>query len=215
MEKSLSCDTVGLTHRMNGWRRVADCSTLHVSSLCSEAVALLLIFATVSGIALNRMRQRIQLTERDEYVRIVARVPADLEHACRRLARSEGWILGDLCRSLIVLAACGSYLTLRSSEPTQPLSDGHSSGVLEQYLGARAYAPRTGRRSKLITVRLPTGVARMLALYSKLMARLRSHVYTRFLRAGLLMYLTSEQRLAESLKAASPRASVGANQCRR
>jgi hypothetical protein len=104
---------------------------------------------------------------------------------------------------------------LRSSEPAQPVSDGRSSGVLEQYLGARAYAPRTGRRSKLITVRLPTGVARMLALYSKLMARLRSHVYTRFLRAGLLMYLTSEQRLAESLKPASPRASVDTNHCRR
>jgi hypothetical protein len=39
-----------------------------------------------------------------------------------------------------------------------------------------------------MTVRLPTGVARMLALYSKLIARLRSHAYTRLLRAGLLMW---------------------------
>jgi len=169
----------------------------------------------IGVIALNRMRQRIQLPERDEYVRIVARVPADLEHACRHLARSEGWILGDLCRSLIVLAACGSYLTLRSSEPSYSMSNGRSSSVLEQYLGARAYAPRSGRRSKLITVRLPAGVARMLALYSKLMARLRSHVYARFLQAGLLMYLTSEQRLIQSLKAASPRAGVATNRCRR
>jgi hypothetical protein len=161
------------------------------------------------------MRQRIQVSERGGYVRIVVRVPADLEHACRRLANSEGWGLGDLCRSLIVLGACGSYLALRSSEPPYSMSDGRSSSVLEQYLGARAYAPRTGRRSKLIAVRLPTGVARMLALYSKLMARLRSHVYTRFLRAGLLMYLTSEQRLIQSLKAASPRAGVDANHSRR
>jgi hypothetical protein len=219
MEKSLSCDTVGLTPGMNGHGFMAALvllnATLHISSLQSGAIALLLIFATVSATALNRMRQRIQLTERDGYVRIVARVPANLEHACRRLARSEGWILGDLCRNLIVLAACGSYLASRSSEPSHSTSNGRFSSVLEQYLGARAYAPRTGRRSKLITVRLPTGVAGSLALYSKLMARLRSHVYTRFLRAGLLMYLTSEQRLAESLNAASPRASVDANHCRK
>jgi hypothetical protein len=161
------------------------------------------------------MRQRIQLSERDEYARIVARVPADVDHACRRLANSEGWGLGDLCRSLIVLGATGSYLTLRSSEPPHSMSNGRSSSVLEEYLGVRAYAPRTGRRSKVMTVRLPTGVAGSLVLYSKLMARLRSHVYTRFLRAGLLMYLTSEQRLAESLKAASPRAGVGTNHCGR
>jgi len=169
----------------------------------------------VSVVVLNRMRQRIQLPERDGYIRIVARVPADLEHACRCLANGEGWALGDLCRSLIVLGACGSYLTLRSSEPQQPISDGRFSSVLKQYLGAQAYAPRTGRRSKLITVRLPTGVARSLILYSGLVSRLRSHVCARLLRAGLLMYLKSEQRLAESLQAASPRAGADANHDRR
>ena len=150
-----------------------------------------------SVIMLNRMRQRIQLPESDAYSRIVARVPADLENACRRLANSEGWGLGDLCRSLIVLGACGSYLGLRSSEPTWSTSNSRSSSVLKEYFGARPYAPRTGRRSKIITVRLPTGVARSLLLYSRLASRLRSHVYARFLRAGLLKYLTSEQRLAE------------------
>jgi hypothetical protein len=91
------------------------------------------------------------------------------------------------------------------------MSNDRFSSVLKEYLGAQAYAPRTGRRSKVMAVRLPTGVARMLALYSRLVASLRSHVYTRLLRAGLLMYLTSEQRLAESLKAASPSVGVGAN----
>jgi hypothetical protein len=190
-------------------------STLCASSLHSVAIALLLIFATVSVVALNRMRQRIQLPERNEYSRIVARVPADLEHACRRLANGEGWALGDLCRSLIVLGACGSYLRLCSSEPQQPISDGRFSSLLKEYLGARAYAPRTGRRSKLITVRLPTGVARSLVLYSRLVSTLRSHVYARLLRAGLLMYLKSEQRLAESLQTASPRGGADANHCRR
>jgi hypothetical protein len=164
-----------------------------------------------SVVALNRMRQRIQLPEKGEYSRIVARVPADLEQACRRLANSEGWRLGDLCRSLIVLGACGSYLTLHSSEPQQRMSDGRFSSVLKEYLGARAYAPRTGRRSKLITVRLPTGVARSLVLYSRLVSTMRSHVYARLLRAGLLMYLKSEQRLAESLQTASPRVGAEAN----
>jgi hypothetical protein len=161
------------------------------------------------------MRQRIQLPERNDYSRIVARVPADLEQECRRLANSERWALGDLCRSLIVLGACGSYLTLRSSEPQQPISDNRFSSVLKQYLGAQAYAPRTGRRSKLITVRLPTGVARSLILYSRLVSTLRSHVYARLLRAGLLMYLKSEQRLAESLQTLGPRAGADANHDRR
>jgi len=87
--------------------------------------------------------------------------------------------------------------------------------VLKEYLGARAYAPRTGRRSKLITVRLPTGVARSLLLYSRLVSTLRSHVYARLLQAGLLMYLKSQQRLAESLQAAGPRVGTDANHDRR
>jgi hypothetical protein len=55
----------------------------------------------------------------------------------------------------------------------------------------------------------------MLALYTRLMARFRSHVYARLLQAGLLMHLTSEQRLVERLKAASPRACVDTNHCGR
>jgi len=160
---------------------------------------------------LNRMRQRIQFPERDEYIRIVARVPADLEQACRRLAKTEGWGLGDLCRNLIVLAACASYLTLRSPEPSQQESNGPRSSVLKEYLGVQAYAPRTGRCSRLITVRLPVGVARSLIRYSKLVSRLRSHAYARLLRAGLLMYLESEQRLVESLRTASPREATEMN----
>ena len=161
------------------------------------------------------MRQRIQLPERDEYSRIVARIPAHLDQACRRLAKIEGWELGDLCRNLIVLGACGSYLTLRSSEPQKPTSDSHFSSVLKQYLGARAYAPRTGRRSRLMTVRLPTGVARSLVLYSKLTSRLRSHVCARFLQAGLLIYLTAKLRLARSLETAHLAVGLGANHDRR
>jgi hypothetical protein len=112
---------------------------------------------------------------------------------------------------LIVLGASGSYLTLHSSQHPYSMSNGRSPSVLKQYLGARAYAPRIGRRSKLITIRLPTGVARMLALYSKLMTRLRSHVYARFLQAGLLIYLTSEQCLVESHNATSTRTDMPAN----
>jgi len=66
-----------------------------------------------------------------------------------------------------------------------------------------------------MTAYLPTGVARSLALYSKLTSRLRSHVYTRFLQAGLLIYLTCEQRLAEALGASGPRVSADTNDDRR
>jgi len=161
------------------------------------------------------MRQRIQFVEKGRYARIVARIPADLERACSRLSKSQGWELGDLYRSLILLGACGSYLTLRPPKPSRPTQDSRFSGVLERYLGGRAYAPRTGRRSKIMTAYLPIGVARSLALYSKLTSKLPSHVYTRFLRAGLLIYLTCEQRLAEALGASGPRASADTNDDRR
>jgi len=157
------------------------------------------------------MRRRIQFAEKGKYGRIMARIPADLERACKRLASSEGWGLGDLYRSLIVLGACGSYLTLRPSERHEHASDAPFSSVAKQYPGGRLYAPRTGRRSRIITVYLPSGVARWLTLYSKLTSELRSHVYARFLRAGLLIYLTSVQRLAEKLEAAGPRASADMN----
>jgi len=161
------------------------------------------------------MRQRIQFVEKSRDSRIVARVPADLYQACSRLADSEGWELGDLYRSLTVLGACGSYLTLHASEPREPVSDDRFSSVLRQYLGGRVYAPRSGRRSKIITVYLPATVGRSLGLYSKLTSRLRSHVYARFLQAALLIYLTSKQRLAQSLEAAASRVSRDTNHDRR
>jgi len=157
------------------------------------------------------MRRRIQFAEKGKYGRVAARIPADLERTCKRLASSEGWGLGDIYRSLIVLGACGSYLTLRPSERHEHTSDASFSSVTKQYLGGRLYAPRSGRRSRIITVYLPTGVARWLALYSKLTSELRSHVYARFLRAGLLIYVTSEQRLAEKLEASGSGASVDTN----
>jgi len=46
-----------------------------------------------SVIAADRIYQRIQFHEKAMYSRIVARIPADLEHACRRLAEVEGWEL--------------------------------------------------------------------------------------------------------------------------
>jgi hypothetical protein len=73
-------------------------------------------------------------------VRIVAKVPTNLEYARRRLARTEGWALAALCRMLIMLGTRGSYLILRSSELPCSMSNGYSTDVLEQYLGARAYA---------------------------------------------------------------------------
>ena len=123
--------------------------------------------------------------------------------------------LGDLYRSLILLGACGSYLTLRSPKAPQLTQDNRFSSVLERYLGGRAYAPRTGRRSKIMTAYLPIGVARSLVLYSELTSKLPSHVYTRFLRAGLLIYITCERRLAEALGASGRRVSANTNSDRR
>lgn len=125
--------------------------------------------------------------------------------------RTEGWELGDLYRSLIVLGACGSYLTLRSSRPREAASDSDLRSVLGEYLGGRVYAPRSGRRSGLVAVSLPAAVARSLALYAQLMSELRSHVYTRLLRAGLLIYVRSAQSLVESLEAAGAGASGDEN----
>jgi len=161
------------------------------------------------------MRQRIQFPEKARYARIVARIPADLERACSRLSKSQGWELGDLYLSLILLGACGSYLTLRSPKAPQLTQDNRFSSVLERYLGGRAYAPRTGRRSKIMTAYLPIGVARSLVLYSELTSKLPSHVYTRFLRAGLLIYITCERRLAEALGASGRRVSANTNSDRR
>jgi hypothetical protein len=160
------------------------------------------------------MHERIQLREKAKYSRIVARIPADLDKACRHLALSEGWGLGNLHRSLILVGACGSFLTLRPPRSGERLSGGSFPSVLRQYLRKRMYAPRTRKRSKLITVCLPKRVADLLAQYSSLSGRLRSHTYARLLRAGLLVYLTSEQELFRAL-AASDRVTVDQNHQRR
>ena len=160
------------------------------------------------------MHECIQLREKGKYSRIVARIPADLDLACRHLAHNEGWGLGDLHRSLILVGACGSFLTLRPPRYREPLSGSSFPSMLRQYLGKRMYAPRTGKRSRLITVSLPRRVADLLAKYSSLSGRLRSHTYARLLRAGLIVYLTSEQELLRAI-AASNRVTVGQNHARR
>lgn len=161
-------------------------------------------------IGVGRMHERIQLREKAKYGRIVARIPADLDQACRHLALSEGWGLGDLHRSLILVGACGSFLTLRPAKSPEPPSSSSFPSILRQYLGKRMYAPRTGKRSRLITVSLPRRVADLLAKYSTLSGRLRSHTYARLLRAGLLVYLTSEQELVRALTA-SKQVTAGQN----
>ena len=161
------------------------------------------------------MHERIQLREKTKYGRIVARIPADLDQACRRLVCDEGWELGDLCRGLILLGACGSFLTLRSPKFGELASESPFPRVLKQYLGRRMYAPRIGKRSRLVTVCLPRRLAHLLVAYSNLSGRLRSHTYARLLRAGLLLYLTSEQKLVDSLEAANARASTRQNDGRR
>jgi hypothetical protein len=161
------------------------------------------------------MHERIQFREKTKYGRIVARIPADLEQACRHLVRNEGWELGDLYRSLILLGACGSFLTLRSRKSRESPSGSGFPSVLKQYLGRRVYAPRTGKRSTLMTVCLPKRLAYLLTEYSNLSSRLRSHTYARLLRAGLIIYLTSEHELADSLEAANSSASVRQNNDRR
>jgi hypothetical protein len=112
---------------------------------------------------------------------------------------------------VILLGACGSFLTLCSSKPRDFASDSHFPSVLKQYLGRRAYAPRSGKPAKLMTVRVPTRLAHLLAAYSNLTGRLRSHMYARLLRAGLLVYVKSEQELVERLETADSRAGVSQN----
>lgn len=185
--------------------------TLLGNCLQLHATTHLLFLRTGYVIGVDCMHERIQLREKAKYGRIVARIPADLDQACRHLALSEGWGLGDLHRSLILVGACGSFLTLRRPKSRKPLSSSSFPSMLRQYLGKRMYAPRTGKRSRLITVSLPRRVADVLAKYSALSGRLRSHTYARLLRAGLLVYLTSEQELVRALTA-SNQVTAGQNQ---
>lgn len=81
------------------------------------------------------MHERIQFREKTKYSRIVARIPTDLEQACRHLAYNEGWELGDLYRSLILLGACGSFLTLRSRKSRELPSGSSFPSLLKRYWG--------------------------------------------------------------------------------
>ncbi len=161
------------------------------------------------------MRERIRLHQKSRYSRIAARIPADLDQACRRLVRNEGWELGDLHRSLILLGACGSFLALRSRRSRDSKSSGSFPRIVKEYLGGRMYSPRTGQRSRLVTVSLPERLAALLTSYSRLSGRLRSHTYARLLRAGLLVYLTSQGTLVDGLKAADTETNGPLNHGRR
>jgi len=65
-------------------------STRHFTSALSTLwpIVQLSILTAESVIALNRMRQCIQLLERDEYGGIVVRIPAYLDCACGGLDKS-------------------------------------------------------------------------------------------------------------------------------
>ena len=185
-----------------------DCLHLH-------ATAQLLFRRTEYAIGVGCMHECIQFREKTKYSRIAVRIPADLERACRQLAHNEGWRLGDLYRGLIVLGASGSFLMLRSRKSREfSLGSGFPS-VLKQFLGRRVYAPRTGKRLRLVTICLPNRLAYFVTEYSNLSGRMRSHMYTRLLRAGLIVYLTGEHELVDRLKTANATTSVRRNNERR
>jgi len=134
------------------------------------------------------------------YVQSKIRTRVRLAYHCKRLAQSEGWETADLLRVLICLSALSKFLALPGNERLQTQVQLH--GIT----GKRGYSPRVGAtKTVLLSVRLPRGVAQLIATYASLTGQSRNGLVIGLLELGLVPYLKAENAFLEANGSLEPR----------
>jgi hypothetical protein len=134
-----------------------------------------------------------------------------------RLALSEGWEISDLTRSLIVLAATTTWLTLTNQKNLDVLREIAALGRMRSALGSlvpgdvqrRPYPiTRSSGDSDVLTLILPDKFAEFLQSFAAAKMVSKNDLCRSLLTKGLLLYFAAEQRLLRALQ--SQRTQAGA-----
>ncbi len=134
-----------------------------------------------------------------------------------RLALSEGWEISDLTRSLIVLAATTTWLTLTNQKNLDVLREIAALGRMRNALGRlvpgdvqrRPYPiVRSIGDSDVLTLILPVKFAEFLESFAAAKMISKNDLCRSLMTKGLLLYLTAEKRLLQALQ--SQRTQTGA-----
>jgi hypothetical protein len=142
------------------------------------------------------------------YVTLTIRVPEHAVHQAREVAKISEWHLADFLRTLICLGAVFFLLSFDSEERLGAatvlpgdLDLLKLSRSFSLRFSKRRYKFRTpGRKSKLVTIRLPRGIHQMAASYAERMKVSRNEVYSKSIQQGLLIYLKAHTTIQQPPK---------------
>lgn len=126
-----------------------------------------------------------------------------------QLALSEGWEISDLTRALIVFAATATWLALANQKNVDVLREiaalGQMRSALEKSLRGKVQRRpypiiRSEEDTDVATLILPYKFAELLESFAAAKMVSKNDLCRSLLTKGLLLYLTGEKRLLETLQ---------------
>ena len=140
---------------------------------------------------------------RAKYATLTLYLSVGLARHFRGVASDGGWELGDLARTLILAGLSFSLLHVAEDELA---SETRLTYAVREFTSMitgtvrRPYQTRSSsRRGSWITIRLPEGFLKFLSLYARSTGRSRNRALNLFLKAGLLLYLSSYNKFLRTI----------------
>ena len=125
------------------------------------------------------------------------------------LALREGWEISDLARTLVVLAATGTWLGLENQKNLDVLREIAALGRMRRALGTRISGAvqkrsypvvRGSQDTDVMTLILPAHIAELVESYAAAKMISKNDLCGGLLTKGLITYMTAEKRLLQALQ---------------
>jgi hypothetical protein len=144
------------------------------------------------------------------YVRCTVYLHGRLALHLKRHAESESWQLADLARGMIIAGL--TFRHIYDSEKERSLERFVTATGALKFIGPvrRRYSPRGLGRGEWVTIHLPLGFLKQVAMWARSHRRSRNDALSLLLQDGLLLYVTAYKRFQEpAIETRNHRAAAG------
>ena len=115
--------------------------------------------------------------------------------------------MSDFGRTLVTLAAAATWLGLEGEENLAMLKSVVGLGRISDAIGrvipairhGRPYAPRTSQDTDVITLILPSGLARLIVAYANIHRFSKNDLCGSLLMKGLMIYMAGEKAFLQAI----------------
>ena len=148
------------------------------------------------------------------YVRCTVYLGGQLGRHLKERAESESWQLADLARGMIIAGL--TFRHIYDSEKERSLERFVAATEALNFLGygagRRRYRPRGLGRGEWVTIHLPAGLLKQVAVWACRHGRSRNDALSLLLQDGLLLYVTANKRFQEAAEEARSHEAVAGSQ---